>query len=362
MTVMGTIRFLVGAGLVAAGGTLAAPLATRLVETVREPAATALPVGPAVQAPVGGMTAPLGMTPPQPPVLAAADPGFVPPMPLDEPPAATGVPGGADWLQLDRSPPPPPAPLPPPPRELARADPAMGAAYRSTLDVPPPPLLDSEAPPPPTAWPVVAASAAVPVAAPVAVPVREVTVPATYCVRDGDDLGSIAGRFYGQPAAAAAIWAANRETIPHPDLLPIGVELRLPPPWSVAAHGRTVAGAIEPAAHALPTAAPAPVAMPAATAAPWLAPVAPPALEPAPAERASTDRAPVVAVSAPGRSAAGVVVGPGESLASLARRLYGDPAMAEQIFAANRDRLRSPDLVVPGMELRLPRPVTGPAR
>jgi len=28
--------------------------------------------------------------------------------------------------------------------------------------------------------------------------------------------------------------------------------------------------------------------------------------------------------------------------------------MAAEIFAANRDRLRSPDLLVPGMELRLP--------
>jgi len=52
-----------------------------------------------------------------------------------------------------------------------------------------------------------------------------------------------------------------------------------------------------------------------------------------------------------------VRLGPGETLASLAQRLYGDPTMAEQIFAVNRDRLRSPDLVVAGMELRLPRPV-----
>jgi nucleoid-associated protein YgaU len=47
-------------------------------------------------------------------------------------------------------------------------------------------------------------------------------------------------------------------------------------------------------------------------------------------------------------------VGPGETLATLAGRIYGDPAMAERIWDANRDRLRSPVLVVPGMELRLP--------
>ena len=45
---------------------------------------------------------------------------------------------------------------------------------------------------------------------------------------------------------------------------------------------------------------------------------------------------------------------PGETLASLAERLYGTPAAAARIWEANRDRLRSPDLLVAGMELRLP--------
>jgi nucleoid-associated protein YgaU len=47
-------------------------------------------------------------------------------------------------------------------------------------------------------------------------------------------------------------------------------------------------------------------------------------------------------------------VAPGETLESLARRFYGDPAQAGRIWEANRDRLRSPELVVPGMDLRLP--------
>lgn len=59
-------------------------------------------------------------------------------------------------------------------------------------------------------------------------------------------------------------------------------------------------------------------------------------------------------------AAASVRLGPDETLSSLARRLYGDPAMADAIFAANRDRLRSPHLATAGMELRLPRPVTLP--
>ncbi|MGB8852601.1 MAG: LysM peptidoglycan-binding domain-containing protein, partial [Pirellulales bacterium] len=49
-----------------------------------------------------------------------------------------------------------------------------------------------------------------------------------------------------------------------------------------------------------------------------------------------------------------VRVAPGETLATLATRFYGDAAQANRIWEANRDRLRSPELVVAGMELRLP--------
>ena len=47
-------------------------------------------------------------------------------------------------------------------------------------------------------------------------------------------------------------------------------------------------------------------------------------------------------------------VAPGETLASLAQRVYGNANMADAIFDVNRDRLRSPALLVPGTELRLP--------
>jgi nucleoid-associated protein YgaU len=350
MSVAGTIRFLVGAGLIAAGGTLAAPFAARLAEAARNPVAAPVPAVPGGQRPSVGPAAPVGLSAPAAaPVLAVTAPNLAA---STEPPGAfAGVAptDGGDWLQLDRCPPPPPARLPPPPPDLARANPTLGAAYRSTLEVPPPPLLDAAAAPPAVAWPVVAAPAA-----PAPAPLAELTVPATYRVRDGDDLGSIAGHFYGHPAAASAIWAANRETITHPDLLPIGAELRLPPPWSVRGHGRTVAGAIEPAAHVRPVALdPVGASAPAAVSPPWLAPVTatpvsatPPVVAPAPVD--------------PARSTTVVTLGPGESLSTLARRLYGDPTLADQIFLANRDRLRSPDLAVPGMELRLPRPVTAP--
>ena len=47
-------------------------------------------------------------------------------------------------------------------------------------------------------------------------------------------------------------------------------------------------------------------------------------------------------------------VAAGETLDTIAVRFYGDRAMAQRIWLANRDRLRSPDLLVPGMELTLP--------
>jgi nucleoid-associated protein YgaU len=51
---------------------------------------------------------------------------------------------------------------------------------------------------------------------------------------------------------------------------------------------------------------------------------------------------------------AAIRVGMGDSLESIATRFYGDRGMAMRIWQANRDRLRSPDLLVPGVELRLP--------
>lgn len=334
MSVTGAIRFLVGASLVAAGGSLVAPLATKLAAVA---AATSRdegrPVAPgAGAASMQAAPAPSATLPTA--VVRGPDPSQEPgesPLPADPWAAASdaATPDSAGGLQLDRCPPPPPTPLPPPPQELVHAGPALGPAYRSTLQVPPPQLLDAIGPPPAASWAAPPLSAGAPSQGSAS---REITVPATYRVRDGDDLGTIAGRFYGDTAAAPAIWAANRETVPNPDLLPIGAELRMPPSWAVNGLRRPVAGAIEPVSYARPVAPPpgrGPGAMPQPE--PWLVP-----------------------------AAGSVRVGPGETLGSLARRLYGDSALADEIFAANRDRLRSPELVVAGMELRLPRPVTGP--
>jgi nucleoid-associated protein YgaU len=44
----------------------------------------------------------------------------------------------------------------------------------------------------------------------------------------------------------------------------------------------------------------------------------------------------------------------GDTLAAIADRFYGDPAKFRIIFAANRDLLDDPDVIVPGQELRIP--------
>lgn len=345
MTVTAAIRFVVGAAFVAAGGALCAPLATRLAAAATDiPAVAAPPVGviPAVTQPPGVGSPPLADAPRQ---VAAAVATFAEVGTVD-----LSTPDSAGGLQLDRCPPPPPAPLPPLPREMALAAPGMGGVYRSTLEVPPPPLLDAERAPPTAAWSGPQAVAPPQLPPPSTIP--EITVPPTYRVQDGDDLGGIAGRFYGHPAAASAIWAANRQTIPQPDLLPIGAELRLPPPWAVRGQARSGSGVIEPASYARPAVVPdAPGEPAAAPAVPWLAPAPGPAAVAPPPTTQSWRPAGV-----PGS----VVVAPGETMESLARRIYGDAAMADAIFAANRDRLRSPDLLVVGMELRLPQPVTAP--
>jgi len=326
-----SIRFLVGLAMVAGGATLAAPLVTKLVTlatahwTQRGDVVQPVTAPPAA-APLPAAGVPMPQPPAPPPALAvgmadglpvAADVAITPPLPA---------------LDRDYRPPTPPTPLPGLPAEFLVPGPQVGNAYRSTLEVPPPPLLDSQQSPPlAAAWSAHSVSASAPPAPP-----QVSDAPQTYRVKDGDDLTSIATRFYGHPGAAATIWEANRATIADPSLLPIGAELRLPASWAAGGPLGTLAGrAIEPPPTTLTDAA----AGPRAAAVSWLGAAGP------------------SAGAAPGRPAApprSVRVAPGETLATLAARFYGDASQANRIWEANRDQLRSPELVVAGMELRLP--------
>ena len=311
------VRFLIGIGMVAAGVALAVPAGRLAAEawTASQQSATAAGA-PAVA--TAAAVAPTAAAPQAEPGQWLAPPDSLPP-PVE--------------LRADYSPPPRPDQLPPVAAAALAEAPGMNGTYRSTLQVPPPPLLDAHAPPP------AAAAWAVPTPAPAAVgqsPVAAEPAPSTYVIRDGDDLATISARFYGHPGAAPALWAANRDLIPNPDLLPIGAQIRLPPPWAmpgIAATQPAGVRSIEPP----PTA------------------VTPRQIEAVPASATWLDgrQSPVPSVPPP-RPATTVRLAPGETLETLAERFYGDRRAAARIWEANRDRLRSPELAVPGMELRLP--------
>ncbi|MEY3204028.1 MAG: hypothetical protein RLZZ21_359 [Planctomycetota bacterium] len=334
-----SIRLLVGVAMVAGGATLAAPMVTAIVSLAMAQwgghGAAPQPAVPPTTGPMPAVSTPMA----QPPAQSPAPPPTLTVGMADPPPAAPPVVADAGTpppaLDRDYRPPSPPTPLPGLPAEFLVPGPQVGNAYRSTLEVPPPPLLDSQQPPPlAAAWSAHTVPAS---SAPTPAPVND--VPQTYRVKDGDDLTSIATRFYGHPGAAAMIWEANRGAIADPSLLPIGAELRLPAAWTAggplgaAATGR----AIEPSATSGTGVVDGPRAAPVS----WLGgggqPLGIAAAQPA--------------ASAVPRS---VRVAPGETLATLATRFYGDASQASRIWEANRDQLRSPELVVAGMELRLP--------
>jgi hypothetical protein len=73
--------------------------------------------------------------------------------------------------------------------------------------------------------------------------------PASYTVRSGDSLSSIAAHAYGNRADWPAVWWANRRQVPNPNVISVGERLELPasghvPRWmeraaQAAAHARS---------------------------------------------------------------------------------------------------------------------------
>ena len=210
------IRLIAGLGMVASGTALAAPAAMELAAWWRVMSEVRSPVAAPSIAPAATQSAPSHAVFPQPAVNPAV--------------AAAGA-GGPVELNRDYVLPQPPAPLPPVPAPPTPADTGLARAYRSTLEVPPPPLLDGQQPPPlAVGWVGGEAERSGMRAAP-----TPPTPAAVYVIRDGDDLNGIATRFYGHPAAAAVIWQANRGQLRDPGVLPIGLTILLPHPDTVAA-------------------------------------------------------------------------------------------------------------------------------
>jgi len=182
------------------------------------------------------------------------------------------------------------------------------------------------------------------------------SVPDVYRVQDGDDLTAIATRLYGHPRGATVLWQANADRLESPDLLPIGMPLKVPPAWEVFQADPAFAGRtqqIEPQHRQQQVVPAGGVSL---GSQPGVATVSHQSDQ---AIRPWLGKAPTVPTMATVQPAplggrGSLRVAAGETLESIAQRVYGDPQMAATLFAANSDRLRSPELLVPGMELRLP--------
>jgi nucleoid-associated protein YgaU len=74
----------------------------------------------------------------------------------------------------------------------------------------------------------------------------------SHTVVDGDTLAALAERYLGSAARAEEIYQANRDILHDPRLLPIGVELKLPPRKSQAAPATTPSSKTAPQAALVP--------------------------------------------------------------------------------------------------------------
>ena len=171
------------------------------------------------------------------------------------------------------------------------------------------------APPPPAPWASPQPSRAFRPsfeAKPQAAPSR--SEPRTHTITDGDTLASIAARYLGRADRLREIYEANKEILVSPDLLPIGTKIRIPDLEERPAASGNV----------------------------YEVPLVP--VPPLPGLSASFSRKAVRTLE----------VRAGESLVDLARRAYGDGRKHDTIFRANREQLRYPGEIKPGMTLRIP--------
>lgn len=122
-----------------------------------------------------------------------------------------------------------------------------------------------------------------------------------------------------------------------------------PPAAPAAPDPAPEAVASAPAVAPLPDAAPAapPVAAPQPAATPEAAPAAP-----APAAPVATAPAPEAPPAPP--APVTVTVQPGFTLWGIAEERFGDGVLYVQVFEANRDKIRDPDLIYPGQVFAMP--------
>lgn len=126
----------------------------------------------------------------------------------------------------------------------------------------------------------------------------------THTVRQGDSLSAIAAEHLGNEARWREIYNLNRDTVRDPSLIRPGMVLRLPAEAGAGGDGG-----------------------------------------------GGQEEGPAPDAGAPGGT---VTVRPGDSLAAIAARVLGDPGRWHDLFQANRDQIRNPSVIHPGMVLKVP--------
>jgi nucleoid-associated protein YgaU len=160
-----------------------------------------------------------------------------------------------------------------------------------------------------------------------------VATTARHTVVDGDTLGAIAHRHLGDPARQLEIFEHNRDVLASPELLPIGKELRIP----LASGGTNTASASLSETRPREDGESSRLV----------------AVVPAPVRQVPHGSAPL-ASAAPAANVTTYVVQPHDTLPLIARKLFGDISRQGELIAANRQQLRTPQDLRPGMKLVVP--------
>jgi nucleoid-associated protein YgaU len=152
-----------------------------------------------------------------------------------------------------------------------------------------------------------------------------------HVVVEGENFWTISRDYYGDGRFYRALWVANRDVSPRIEDLEVGTVIRVPPTASLDARY------IDRPKTPTRMAGDAPGVERRSFEA-----------ERRPARRSSESRA---------ESGGEYVVGPNQSLRSIARDVLGDPSRASEIEALNRDRVDGHGRVPEGTRLRLPAPL-----
>jgi nucleoid-associated protein YgaU len=154
----------------------------------------------------------------------------------------------------------------------------------------------------------------------------------THKVVDGDTLQNLAQHYLGRANRYLELYEYNRDILKNPEVLPIGAELRIPSQVALPSTGNA------------PVQAPAPSTL--------IAPLVPVSTVPVSTSPAPNGKGALPVAQHSGPRTYTVQVG--DNLIDLARKFYGDGRQAQTLYQANRNVMRTPNDLRPGMVLAVP--------